>query len=141
MPSSAPSRPDPTHARHQTLLEVAESIAAHRQLSTLFGELSRCLSSLVDFDYISLTLLDAETQTVRLHILQTDREVLGTPLPDGIPIDQTPTGIAIRTRKPYYLADVDADNRFPIIHGILKANSIESLAILPLFTVHRDHGG
>jgi formate hydrogenlyase transcriptional activator len=140
MPSSAPIRPDPTHARHQTLLEVAESIAAHRQLSTLFAELSRCLSALVDFDYISLTLLDAETQAVRLHVLHAKREVRGTPPPGGIPIDQTPTGIAIRTRKPYYLADVDAEQRFPIINALLKANSIESTCILPLYTAQRDLG-
>src|SRR3954470_23660720 len=123
MPSSAPIRPDPTHARHQTLLDVAESIAAHRQLSTLFGDLSRCLSSLVDFDYISLTLLDEKSQTVRIHILEAKREVVGVPPAGAIPIDETPTGVAIRTRQPYYLADVADDRRFPIIHEILKANA------------------
>jgi formate hydrogenlyase transcriptional activator len=146
MPSSAPIRPDPprpdtTQARYQTLLEVSETIAAHKQLSTLMADLSRCLSALVDFDYMSLTLLDAKAQIVRLHVLQAKREVLGTPPADGIPIDETPTGVAIRTRKPYYLPDLDADTQFPIIHDILKANSIQSFCILPLFTAQRDLGG
>ena len=71
MPSSAPHRPDPTRARYETLLEVAESIAAHRQLSTLFADLSRLLKRLVPFDFISLTLLDPKERMVRLHILET----------------------------------------------------------------------
>src|SRR3954469_21507072 len=98
MPSSAPIRPDPTHARYEALLEVAESIAAHRQLSTLFADLSRCLNTLVSFDFISLTLLDSKGHFVRMHLLQTDREVVGTPPQDSIPVEQTPTGAAIRTR-------------------------------------------
>src|SRR5580700_2812965 len=83
-----------THARYETLLEVAESIAAHRQLSTLFADLSRCLNRLISFDFISLTLLDPKEHALRLHILQTDRPVVGMPA-GAIPFDQTPTGIAL----------------------------------------------
>ncbi len=141
MPSSAPIRPDATRARYETLLGVAESIAAHRQLSTLFADLSRCLSTLVSFDFISLTLLDAKEHVVRLHILQTDREVVGTPPAEGTPIDQTPTGLAIRTRKAQYIPDVDADEQFPVVRAMLQANGIASVSILPLFTAQRDLGG
>ena len=69
MQSSAAERPDATRARYEALLEVAESIAAHRNLSTLFADLSRCLNRLVSFDFISLTLLDPKERTFRLHIL------------------------------------------------------------------------
>ena len=62
MPSPAPTPPDATRARYEALLEVAESIAAHRQLSTLFADLSRFLNRLVSFDFISLTLLDAQAR-------------------------------------------------------------------------------
>jgi formate hydrogenlyase transcriptional activator len=140
MPSSAPIRPEATHARYETLLEVSESIASHRQLSTLFADLSRCLKSLVSFDFISLTLIDAEQQLSRLHILQTDREVVGTP-PPPTPLDQTPTGAAIRTRKPLYIPDMDADDRFPVIKPLMRANDIQSVCIVPLFTAQRDLGG
>jgi formate hydrogenlyase transcriptional activator len=141
MPSSAPIRPEATRARYETLLEVAESIAAHRQLSTLFVDLSRCLNVLVAFDFISLTLIDPKAQVVRLHILQTDRNVIGSPPIDGTPIEQTPTGIAIHTRQPLYIPDVTLDDRFPVIQPLLRANGIESMCILPLFTAQRDLGG
>ena len=104
MPSTAPSRPDPTRARYETLLEVAESIAAHRQLSTLFADLSRLLKRLVPFDFISLTLIDPKERVVRLHILETDQPVHGLP-GKSTPYDQTPTIIALETRRPYYIPD------------------------------------
>src|SRR5580658_9685129 len=110
--------PQPTQhaagARYETLLEVAESIAAHRQLSTLFADLSRCLQRLVSFDFINLTLLDPKANVLRLHILQTDHEVVGQS-PAFTPYDESPSGLALRTRKPYYVADVGtASPRFPI---------------------------
>ena len=139
MPSSAPIRPEATHARYETLLEVSESIASHRQLSTLFADLSRCLRSLVSFDFISLTLIDPKENLSRLHILQTDREVIG-PIPGPTPMDQTPTGLAIRTRQPLYIPSILADDRFPVMRPLLEANQIQSVAVLPLFTAQRDLG-
>jgi formate hydrogenlyase transcriptional activator len=140
MPSTAPSPADSTRARYETLLEVAESISAHRQLSTLFTDLSRLLKRLVSFDFISLTLVDHKERVVRLHILETDRVVVGTTTA-GTPFDQTPTIVALETRRPYYIPDVAAEERFPIIREILRANGIQSSCILPLFTAQRDLGG
>src|SRR4051812_10319611 len=141
MPSSAPIRPDPAHAQYETLLEVAESIAAHRQLSTLFADLSRCLNTLVSFDFISLTLLDPKGDSVHMHLLQSDHEVVGAPPQESIPVDRTPTGAALRTRQPQYIADVSLDDRFPVIQPLLRANAIESVCSLPLFTAQRELGG
>src|ERR1044071_8830259 len=103
MPSSAPIRPDPTHERYETLLEVAESIAVHHQLSTLFEDLSRLLKRLVSFDFIALTLLDAKEQKVRLHVLQVDVPLAAKPA-EAIRLEDTPTGLALESRQPYYIA-------------------------------------
>src|ERR1051325_3501978 len=132
MPSSAPIRPDATRARYETLLDVAESIAAHRQLSTLFADLSRCLNSLVSFDFIALTLVDANQQVSRLHILQTDKELVGAP-PLDAPLDQPPTGAALAARLPVYVADLEMEERFPFIRPLLHANGIQSICVVPLF--------
>src|SRR5262249_18856649 len=140
MPSSAPIRPDTTRARYETLLEVAESIAAHRQLATLFEDLHRCLKRLVSFGFISLTLLDPKERTPRLHILPTDPPISATNRAP-IPFDQTPTGTALETRKPYYVADIAEEHRYPIIREILQANRIQSFCVLPLYTALRDIGG
>jgi formate hydrogenlyase transcriptional activator len=140
MPSSAPTRPDTTRERYEALLEVAESIALHRQLSTLFSDLSRCLARLVSFDFISLTLLDPKEKVVRLHLLETDQPIVGE-RPESTPIDQTATGLALQTRRPVYVADLQGETRYPIIFNMLRANGIRSYCVLPLVTAQRDLGG
>ena len=140
MPSPAPTPPDATRARYEALLEVAESIAAHRQLSTLFADLSRFLNRLVSFDFISLTLLDARQGVVRLHILETDRPVVG-PATESLPSGEAPTSLVLQTRQPYYVADGAEERRFPILREVFQANGIQSFCVLPLFTAQRDLGG
>ena len=140
MPSTAPLPPDATRARYETLLEVAESIAVHRQLSTLFADLSRLLKRLVPFDFISLTLIDAKERVVRLHILETEQPVHGKP-PKSTPFEQTPTIAALQSRRPYYIPDTSAEERFPIVLDLLRANGVQSACILPLFTAQRELGG
>jgi len=140
MPSPAPTPPDATRARYEALLEVAESIAAHRQLSTLFADLSRLLNRLVSFDFISLTLVDARQGVVRLHILETDRPVVG-PATEALPSGEAPTGLVLQTRQPYYVPDGDQERRFPVLREVFRANGIQSFCVLPLFTAQRDLGG
>ena len=140
IPSTAPHRPDPTRARYETLLEVAESIAVHRQLSTLFADLSRLLKRLVPFDFISLTLIDPKERVVRLHILESEQPLVGKP-PKSTPFEQTPTIAALESRRPYYIPDTAEESRFPVIRDLLRANGIQSACILPLFTAQREIGG
>ena len=140
MPSPAPTPPDATRARYEALLEVAESVAAHRQLSTLFADLSRFLNRLVSFDFISLSLLDARQGVVRLHILETGQPVVG-PTPESLPAGEVPTGLALHTRQPYYIADAAEERRFPILRELFLANGVQSYCVLPLFTAQRDLGG
>ena len=64
---------DPRVERYRALLEVSESILAHRELAPLFSDLAQLLHPLVRFDYIGLILFDAERNTTRLHILETQQ--------------------------------------------------------------------
>jgi hypothetical protein len=77
------------HSRRQleALLEVAESIARHRDLAALFHDLAERLHCVVDFDFLTLVLHDPVRKVMRLHILETR---LPTPVkternPDGRP--------------------------------------------------------
>jgi formate hydrogenlyase transcriptional activator len=140
MPSTIPIPHDATRARYDALLEVAESIAAHRQLATLFADLGRCLAPLVSFDFICLTLLNEKEANVRLHVLHTDRELVGTP-PGPTPLDQSPTWLTLQNRQPYYAADAERETRFPLLADLVRANGIRCYCILPLFTAQRNLGG
>ena len=95
MPSSAPTQ-DSTRARYEILLETTESIASHRQLSTLLEELSRSLKRVVPFDFLAVILHDRDRRTVRLHLLATDHPVHESPQGE-VPEDDTPTGEVVET--------------------------------------------
>jgi formate hydrogenlyase transcriptional activator len=140
MPSSAPTRPDATRARYEKLLEVAESIAVHRQLATLLADLSKRLKELVSFDFITLTQLDPKDHLVRVHVLQTERPLAEGSLPGALPLTESPTGVVLRTRRPHYVPVATEDHGSPAIRAVLLANGIRSYCVLPLVTAQHDLG-
>ena len=139
IPSST-TGPATVKARFEALLEVAESISTERQLATLFSELSRSLKRLVEFDYITLTLVDFEERVVRVHILESDQPVRGAPL-GPMPFSETPTMVALESGRPYYVPRVGPELPFEKLREILAANGVQSFCVLPLRTAQRQIGG
>jgi hypothetical protein len=76
MSDLAPDGPE-LFARQQyrTLLAVSQAIVSHRDLETLFQELGVRLHQVARFDFLSLVLHDAASNTMRLHVLETDESV------------------------------------------------------------------
>jgi formate hydrogenlyase transcriptional activator len=138
-PSSAAS-PETVKARYEALLEVAESISTQRQLATLFSELSRSLKRLVEFDYITLTLVDFEERVVRVHILESDHPLTGE-LPGPLSFSETPTMVALESGRPYYVPRMGPELPFEKLREILAANRVQSFCVLPLRTAQRQIGG
>ena len=135
-----PASTDRSRARYETLLEVAESIAAQHQLSPLIAELSRCLKRLVSFDFIGLSLLEPADRMVRLHVLETDHPVVDLPDPFRIHYEDGPTVETLRTRQPYYLPNLELETRYPVVRELLGRHGIQSFCVVPLYTVQRDLG-
>src|ERR1700740_2301040 len=71
-PETVPAAP-PEHSRQQleALLEASEAIAQQRDLRALFHDLAERLHSVIDFDFLTLTLHDSTRNVMRLHILET----------------------------------------------------------------------
>ena len=59
-----------TGDRYQALLAVSAAIVSHRDLSALFHDLAGRLQQVVRFDYLTLVLHEAATNTMRLHVLE-----------------------------------------------------------------------
>ena len=135
-----PASMDRSRARYETLLEVAESIAAQHQLAPLIAELSRCLKRLVSFDFVGLSLLEPADRMVRLHVLETDHPVVDLPDPFRTRYEDGPTVEALRTRQPYYLPSLQAETRYPVVRELLGRYGIQSFCVVPLYTVQRDLG-
>ncbi len=139
MSSTVVAVPDPTRARYETLLEISESIISHRQISSLFADLYRCLKPLVPFDFIGLCLYDEERQVARLHELVA--EVAPTCAPSReTPLDETPARVILETQQPYYVPDLERDNRYPTFHQMLRGNRVRSYCLVPLSTAQRRLG-
>jgi formate hydrogenlyase transcriptional activator len=139
MSTSALQLSDTTHARYQTLLEISESIASHRQLSPLFADLYRCLKPLIKFDFLGMCLYDPVRQVTRLHELVADQPV-HCPAPRERPLNETPAHIVLETQQPYYVPDVQQDDSYPGFYRILASNGIHAHCVLPLSTAQRRIG-
>src|SRR5579863_2483919 len=93
--------PSPAPARSQALLQVAESIAQHRDLAGLFRDLAARLHDVAHFDYLNLVLHDSERQVMRLHLLEALRE---KPTQSRVgresPVGSTPSGRVFENQVP-----------------------------------------
>src|SRR5215831_10616319 len=106
--ASAPLNPQAasTDHKYQALLAVSEAIVAHRDLDALFHELAGRLHQVVRFDFLGLVLLDAASDTARMHILETSG-----PRPDQwfapLPVEETPGGMVLKTQQPLIVSEQD----------------------------------
>jgi formate hydrogenlyase transcriptional activator len=126
-------------ARHQTLLEVAEAIAQHRDLGELFHDLAERLHRVVKFEYLNLILHDPARNVMRLHILESEKfkkQVPGTEFQIG----QTPSGWVWETQQPFVLDDIEKETQYPALLQTLRENGVKSLCVLALTTAQRRLG-
>src|SRR5437868_6176610 len=89
--------------QYRTLLGVAESITAHRDLQALFHDLAGRLRQVVRFDYLILVLHDAADNTMRRHILESSQP---SPVRDfgALPVEDGPAGWVWQAQQPLILS-------------------------------------
>jgi formate hydrogenlyase transcriptional activator len=123
--------------QYQTLLEVTESIAAHRDLSELFHDLAQPLRNVLHFDYLSVRLHDPERNVMRIQILE--KSAPGELVPE-LPVDESLAGSVWQTQQALLIDDIEHEVRFPRAMQRLRANHLKSCCCLPLSTAHRRLG-
>jgi len=128
-----------TLRQFETLLEVSESIAHHRDLGALFHDLAPRLHRVVQFDYLNLVLHNPESNLMRLHILETGQPHQIHPGME-LPVNATPSGLVFETQQPYISSDILQETRFPDFVERLRKDSIRGVSILPLTTAQRRIG-
>src|SRR5271163_1531482 len=139
-PVAAPASPL-EHSRRQleALLEVSEAIAQQRDLPALFHELAERLHSVVDFDFLTLTLHDPVHNVMRLHILES-RIYADKVAGSEAAIDGHPSGWVWQTQQAFVVDDVEQETRYPDFLPRLRERGVRSLALLPLTTAQRRLG-
>jgi formate hydrogenlyase transcriptional activator len=125
--------------QYRMLLDVGESIAAHRDLSNLFEALAQLLPRLVPFDFINLVLHDSALGVMRLHLLVTPEPSTIRPGLE-LPVDESPGGLVWKTQMPLMVEDLTLETRFPNLTPRLLENGIGSFCSIPLTTALRRLG-
>jgi formate hydrogenlyase transcriptional activator len=125
--------------QYRALLEVAEAIAAHRDLGALFHDLAQRLPRIVPFDFINLVLHDPTRHVMRVHILVSPEP---TTIRAGLelPVDETPGGLVWKTQQPLIVENVALEGRFPKLMAQILENGIQSFCVVPLTTALRRLG-
>ena len=125
--------------RFQALLAISEAIVSHRDLSLLFHDLADQLRRVARFDYLSLVMHEAASNTMRLHLLETSESI-----PAGTVIvlqpEEDPAGLVWQTQEPLITSSVDELRRWPRLLERVQPHSVESFCWLPLTTARRRLG-
>lgn len=125
-------------SQRETLLEISEAIASHRDLADLFHSLAPSLHRVVQFEYLNLILHEPEREVMRSHLLQ-------CPEPDGncasleCPME-TPAGWVWQTQEPWVVSHLESEIQFPQLCSWLYDRAIRSLCIVPVTTALRKLG-
>ena len=125
--------------RYQALLEVAEAIAAHRDLHELFRDLARRLPRVVQVNFVSLSLHDAAGNRMKLQTIQANvpADLVGG---HEEPLDETPAGVVWQSQQPVLVPDLSMDGRWPKVRERMDEDGINSFCVVPLTTAVRKLG-
>ncbi len=119
------------------LLEVNNAVVSNLDLKPLFSAITTSLRKVIQHEYTSLALYQAESKQLRLHALD---------FPEGkgliqegahAPIDDSPGGLAFMARKPVILNAGDLGHFQSEFVRQLHAEGVQSVCCLPLVTPSR----
>jgi formate hydrogenlyase transcriptional activator len=134
-----PSPCETLSEQYQALLEVAQTISAHRDIHELFRDLAQRLPRVVHVNFVSLSLHDPERNVMRLHTLQANvpAEIVG-----GLesPVEDSPDGLVWQTQQPLLVPDLLEEPRWPKITALMQEDGIRSFCNVPLTTAVRRLG-
>lgn len=123
--------------RLRLLLEVNNALVSTLDLRQLLSAISACLRRVMNHEYASLALYDPAAQQLRLQALDFPRGKGFLQEEMIIPLEGTPPGEVIVTRKPLIISSADVDRFHPDISRLFIAEGLRSGCIVPLITANR----
>ena len=121
------------------LLDVSEAIVSHRDLPSLFHDVAGRLRQVAEFDYLSLVLYDAPTNTMRLHVLEpcVPAEAVSKFV---LPPQDDPAGLVWQSQQPLITSRIADLQRWPRLLELVESHGVQSYCWLPLSTARRRLG-
>jgi formate hydrogenlyase transcriptional activator len=125
--------------RHRALSGVSQAIVSCRDLPSLFHALAARLRDVVSFDFLALVLHDAKSNTMRLHVLETD-ETVTEPVELILPVEGDPAGQVWQTQKPLLASSASELTAWPEFAKRVQPYGVQSCCWMPLTTAQRRLG-
>lgn len=126
-----------TGDRYQALLAVSAAIVSRHDLCALFHDLAGRLRQVVCFDYLTLVLHDAATDTMRMHVLQPPEPTAPEMI---LPPEDDPAGLVWQTQQPLITSSLAELRRWPRLLERVQPYGVQSYCWLPLTTARRRLG-
>jgi formate hydrogenlyase transcriptional activator len=125
--------------RYRTLLDVASTIATHRDLGDLARDLTRLLPRVVPVNFISLGLYNPHRHTMKFQWLEAN---VPTSLVAGFefPVEETISGHVWETQEPLLVRDLAQAAQWPRSRETVQKYGIQSSCTVPLTTAVRRLG-
>jgi formate hydrogenlyase transcriptional activator len=122
------------------LLDVNNAVVSVLDLHDLLKAVSESLRRLVPHEYASISLFDAESQSLHIHAL--DFPISKGLLQEGlsVPVQGSPTGRALTTRQPVFITRDDIEQFGSDIARRILAEGLKSACCLPLVLHDRPLG-
>jgi sigma-B regulation protein RsbU (phosphoserine phosphatase) len=102
----------------RTLTELAREITSILALDDLLTHIARALKRLINFDAVSILLVDSQRQILRHRFSQRYDQRLEL---DNIPLGKGVTGAAVAERKVMRVNDTRADPRYIVTHPEIRS--------------------
>ena len=126
--------------RLRLLLEVNNALVSTLDLHQLLSSISACLRRVMNHDYASLGLYEPDAQQVRLQALDFPKSKGLLHEEMVFPIEGTPSGEVVRTRKPLIISGANLDSYKTSVSRLFIAEGLRSGCIVPLITANRTLG-
>jgi formate hydrogenlyase transcriptional activator len=127
--------------RYEALLRISEALSTCREPEELTRVLADQLRELIRFDYLDVLVFKENSNEVEWHVMGNGQFAPWPAYPD-VPIEETAGWHVYQTQEPLYIADWNAEERFPRLKQLLEKRGVKlgSAIRVPLTTAHRRLG-
>jgi formate hydrogenlyase transcriptional activator len=120
--------------RVRLLLDVNNLLVSELDYPSVLGKISQALRDVIQHDYASIALYDAESEQMQLHALTFTDERGVRPADHFLPLDNSPAGIAYQRGVVTMFGEADLAAFGPAGAPTLLTERIKSICCVPLVT-------
>ena len=123
--------------RFEAVVRISEAVSACREPEELSRVLAEQLCEVIPFDHLDVLVFKENSKEIEWHVW--GKGPIAFP---DIPIEETSSWHVHSTQEPCYIADWDADGKFPRLKRLVEKCGLKlgSVIRVPLTTAHRRLG-